>query len=154
DKFGFKDLAAVHWNLTEPLLYEHAIRAGEAQLAYGGPLAAETGAPTGRSPQGKVIISDALTEGPGGWANKGKLRQDQFKRLYDAFIAHARGKQLFAQDLYGGADPHYRIKTRVYCELAWHSLFIRALLIRPDRDELESFVPELTIVDLPSFKAD
>ena len=27
DKFGFKDLAAVHWNLTEPALYEHAIAA-------------------------------------------------------------------------------------------------------------------------------
>ena len=25
DKFGFKDLAAVHWNLTAPTLYEHAI---------------------------------------------------------------------------------------------------------------------------------
>ena len=27
DKFGFKDLAAVHWNLTAPTLYEHAIAA-------------------------------------------------------------------------------------------------------------------------------
>ena len=25
DKFGFKDLAAVHWNLEAPHLYEHAI---------------------------------------------------------------------------------------------------------------------------------
>src|SRR5438309_1988953 len=48
----------------------------------------------------------------------------------------------------------FRFSTRVYCELAWHSLFIRTLLIRPDRAELESFIPELTIVDLPSFKAD
>src|SRR5204863_6535571 len=66
----------------------------------------------------------------------------------------ARGKTLYAQDLYGGADPNYRIKTRVYTELAWHSLFIRQLLIRPVEPELEDFVPELTIVDLPSFKAD
>ena len=65
-----------------------------------------------------------------------------------------KGKQLFAQDLYGGADPKYRIKTRVYTELAWHSLFIRKLLIRPERAELDDFVPEFTIVDLPSFKAD
>ena len=27
DKFGFKDLAAVHWNLDAPPLYEHAIAA-------------------------------------------------------------------------------------------------------------------------------
>src|SRR5258705_12164068 len=61
---------------------------------------------------------------------------------------------LFAQDLYGGADPSLRIKTRVYAELAWHSLFIRTLLIRPEISELADFVPELTIIDLPSFKAD
>src|SRR6202012_1564181 len=32
--------------------------------------------------------------------------------------------------------------------------FIRQLLIRPEISELASFVPELTIVDLPTFKAD
>ena len=50
--------------------------------------------------------------------------------------------------------PTYRIKTRVFTELAWHSLFIRQLLIRPERAELAAFIPDLTIVDLPSFKAD
>src|SRR5665213_863279 len=69
-------------------------------------------------------------------------------------IAHAKGKKLFAQDLYGGADPKYRIKARVFTELAWHSLFIRQLLLRPERAELASFVPDLTIVDMPSFKPD
>ena len=43
DKFGLKDLAAVHWNLTEAPLYEHAIRNGEAQVVAGGALCAETG---------------------------------------------------------------------------------------------------------------
>ncbi len=37
---------------------------------------------------------------------------------------------------------------------AWHSLFIRNLLIRPEASELDSFVPEMTIIDLPSFRAD
>ena len=88
------------------------------------------------------------------WDGNRKITPEQFQLLYDDFIAHARGKQLFAQDLYGGADPKYRIRTRVFTELAWHSLFIRTLLIRPDRADLAGFVPELTIVDLPSFKAD
>src|SRR5664279_6643809 len=35
DKFGFKELAAVHWNLTEPALYEHAIAAGEGSIVTG-----------------------------------------------------------------------------------------------------------------------
>ena len=51
DKFGFKDLAEIHWNLTEPPLYEQAIAAGEAKLVQGGALCAETGHHTGRSPK-------------------------------------------------------------------------------------------------------
>jgi phosphoenolpyruvate carboxykinase (ATP) len=154
EKFGFKDLAGVNWNLTEPALYEHAIRNGEATVVQGGALCAETGVHTGRSPKDKHTVCDALTEKSMWWDGNRKITPEQFELLYQDFIAHTRGKQLYAQDLYGGANPKYRIKTRVYTELAWHSLFIRQLLIRPVAPELEDFVPELTIVDLPSFKAD
>jgi phosphoenolpyruvate carboxykinase (ATP) len=153
-EFGFKDLAGVHWNLPEAALYEQAIRRNEAVLTAEGALSADTGVHTGRSPKDKFVVLDAMTENTVWWDNNGKLSQEQFKLLFDDFIAHARGKELFAQDLYGGADPAYRIKTRVYTEYAWHSLFIRTLLIRPDRADLPSFAPDLTIVDLPSFKAD
>ena len=154
DKFGFQDLSAIHWNLPEPALYEHAIRRSEAVLSEGGALAADTGQHTGRSPKDKFVVLDAMTEKTVWWDNNGKLSQDQFKTLFDDFIAHAKGKELFAQDLYGGADPAYRIKTRVFTEYAWHSLFIRTLLIRPETSALKDFVPELTIIDLPSFRAD
>lgn len=154
DKFGFQDLGAVHWNLPEPVLYEYAIANREASLVAGGALCAETGVHTGRSPKDKFTVVDALTEKTVWWEGNRKLSPEHFQILRDDFIAHAKGKELFAQDLYGGADPTYRIKTRVYTELAWHSLFIRTLLIRPDHSELPSFVPDLTIVCLPSFKAD
>ena len=154
DKFGFEDLDAVHWNLTAPCLYEFAIGAGEAKLAYGGTLAAETGVHTGRSPKDKFIVKDAMTERNVWWDNNGSIAPEQFGRLHQDFVAHAKGKQLFAQDLYAGADPRHRIKTRVLTEYAWHSLFIRNLLIRPQSSELRNFVPTLTILDLPSFKAD
>jgi phosphoenolpyruvate carboxykinase (ATP) len=154
DTFGFKELAAVHWNLDAPELYEHVIAAGEASIVQGGPICAETGVHTGRSPKDKHTVFDALTESSVWWEGNRKLSPANFQLLYEDFIAHARGRKLFAQDLYGGADPKYRIKTRVYTEYAWHSLFIRQLLIRPTEPELEDFVPEFTIVDLPSFKAD
>ncbi|TAK48629.1 MAG: phosphoenolpyruvate carboxykinase [Xanthobacteraceae bacterium] len=154
DKFGFKDLAAVHWNLRAPTLYEYALRNGEAVLTAGGALCAETGSHTGRSPKDKFTVRDATTENTVWWNANAALSSEQFGTLLDDFIAHARGKTLFAQDLYGGADPNFRIRTRVFTELAWHSQFIRTLLIRPDFEALANFVPELTIVDLPSFKAD
>ena len=154
DKFGFKGLAGVHWNLTEAPLYEHAIAAGEAKVVAGGALCAETGHHTGRSPKDKHTVVDALTENTVWWDGNRKLSKEHFENLYQDFLAHAKGKKLFAQDLYGGANPKYRIKARVFTELAWHSLFIRQLLIRPARSELASYVPELTIVDLPSFRPD
>ena len=109
DKFGFRDLAGVHWNLTEPALYEHAIRNGEATLVHGGALCAETGVHTGRSPKDKHTVVDAQTEHTVWWDGNRKMTPAQFVLLYNDFIAHAKGKELYAQDLYGGADsevPH------------------------------------------------
>ena len=154
DEFGLKDLAAVYWNLPDAALVEHAIAAGEGKLVQGGAFCAETGVHTGRSPKDKFVVADAQTEKSVWWEKNGRLTSEKFQLLFDDFIAHARGKTLFAQDLYGGADPRYRIRTRVYNELAWHSMFIRALLIRPDHSELSHYVPDFTILSLPSFKAD
>jgi phosphoenolpyruvate carboxykinase (ATP) len=154
DKFGFEGLEAVHWNVTAPRLYEHAIAAGEAKLAYGGALVADTGVHTGRSPKDKFIVKDAMTERTVWWDNNGSITPQQFEQLHQDFLAHAKGKVLFAQDLYTGAAPRHRLKARVFTEYAWHSLFIRNLLIRPESSELRNFVPTLTILDLPSFKAD
>jgi phosphoenolpyruvate carboxykinase (ATP) len=61
---------------------------------------------------------------------------------------------LFVQDLYGGSQPEHRVRVRVINELAWHSLFIRTMLVRPEASELSGFVPEFTMIDLPSFRAD
>jgi phosphoenolpyruvate carboxykinase (ATP) len=154
DKFGFSGIEALHWNLDTPQLYEHSIRASEGEIVAGGALCAETGHHTGRSPKDKHTVVDALTEKTVWWDNNRKVSQEHFENLLADFITHAKGKNLFAQDLYGGADPKYRIKVRVFTELAWHSLFIRTLLIRPESKELAGFVPEMTILDFPSFKPD
>ncbi len=154
DKFGLKDLAAIHWNLTEAPLYEHAAAAGEGHIVAGGAFCAETGHHTGRSPKDKHTVVDDLTRDSVWWDGNRKLSKEHFENLYQDFLAHCKGKKLFAQDLYGGADKTYRIKVRVFTELAWHSLFIRTLLIRPERAELAGFTPDMTIIDLPSFVPD
>ena len=154
EAFGFRHLSQVRWNAEAPALYEHALIRGEARLAQGGALSAETGVHTGRSPKDKFIVRDSDTEAQIWWDNNGSLAPSAFEQLLADFLAHAEGKELFAQDLYGGADPAHRVRARVYTEYAWHSLFIRNLLIRPDRADLPGFVPDLTIVDLPSFRAD
>ena len=154
NSFGFESPARFYCNLEAPSLYEESIRRGEAMITAGGALLAETGVHTGRSPKDKFVVRDATTENQVWWDNNGAITPANFATLLADFKAHAKGKDLFAQDLYGGADPANRVKVRVYTELAWHSLFIRNLLIRPDVQELAAFAPEMTIVDLPSFKAD
>ncbi|GAA3846718.1 phosphoenolpyruvate carboxykinase [[Pseudomonas] carboxydohydrogena] len=154
DKFGLKNLKAVHWNSGTAALYEYALRNNEAELTQEGALCAETGEFTGRSPKDKFTVRDALTDTTMSWSTNQSITPDQFATLHADFIKHAEGMTLYAQDLYGGADPKFQIRTRVYTELAWHSLFIRTMLRRPETAALADFVPELTIIDLPSFRAD
>ncbi|MGV6872959.1 phosphoenolpyruvate carboxykinase [Pseudochelatococcus sp. B33] len=151
---GFTGLKRVYWNFEAPVLSEEAVRRGEATFAAGGALLADTGVHTGRSPRDKFVVRDALTDGTVWWDNNRAISRENFDTLLQDFLAHAQGGELFAQDLYAGADPAYRVRTRVYTEYAWHSQFIRNLLIRPDKRELAAFSPELTIIDLPSFQAD
>jgi phosphoenolpyruvate carboxykinase (ATP) len=151
---GLKDLKSTSLNFEAPRLYEEAIQRKEAIVAAGGALVAETGVHTGRSPKDKFIVRDALTIPSIWWENTNAMSLEHFDALYGDMVAHAKGKDLFAQDLYAGAEPTHRLKVRVFTEYAWHSLFIRNLLIRPPRQELANFLADLTILDLPSFSAD
>ncbi|UGY10110.1 phosphoenolpyruvate carboxykinase [Phyllobacterium pellucidum] len=151
---GLKELSAVYYNLEAAELYEEVVRRGEAQLTAQGALVARTGQHTGRSPKDKFVVRDSSTEAHVWWDNNAPISPEKFELLYADFMEQAKGKELFVQDLVGGADDDYKLNTRVITEFAWHSLFIRNLLIRPDRDRLTSFVPQMTIIDLPSFRAD
>ncbi|MGI8704889.1 MAG: phosphoenolpyruvate carboxykinase [Sphingomicrobium sp.] len=153
---GIVTPAELHWNLTTAPLVEFAVRREEGLLAKDGPLVVETGRHTGRSAKDKFTVRDELTESAIWW-NDGNKPMDPaaFDRLHEDFLV-ALGEQetLFVQDLYGGSQPEHRVRVRVINALAWHSLFIRTMLIRPEADELADFVPEFTIIDLPSFSAD
>ena len=134
-------------------LFEIAVKNGEGRISDSGSLVVSTGSHTGRSPNDKFIVRDGMTENAIWWDNNKAMSPAQFAALAADFRAHAQGLDLYAQDLHAGADPAHRLKVRVICEKAWHALFIRHLLIRPDASELTEFRPELTIIDLPSFRA-
>jgi phosphoenolpyruvate carboxykinase (ATP) len=135
---------------------EHAVRRGEGKLAKDGPLVVTTGKHTGRSAKDKFIVRDAETENTVWWGKTNKADDARaFRRAQGRFPRRARAaRDLFVQDLYGGSQPEHRVNVRVINELAWHSLFIRTMLVRPERSELDGFAPEYTIIDLPSFRAD
>ena len=139
--------------MREAELIEAVIRRDEGRLAASGAVVVETGQHTGRSAEDKYVVRDRETDQAIWWDNAKAMSEEQFERLLADFIAFARHKEIFVEDLFAGADAEHRLNTRIVTEYAWHSLFIRHLLRRPEASELESFVPEFTVVDLPSFRA-
>jgi len=154
EQSNLKTTGKVFFNLNPAELAEESIRRGETRLTAHGALVATTGQHTGRSPKDKFIVRDDLTENYVWWDNNKPLSPEHFEVLYQDMLKHAANMDLFVQDLRGGADPKNELPVRVVTEYAWHSLFIRNLLIRPTKEELETFVPKMTIIDIPSFKAD
>lgn len=151
---GFRNLKAVNWNLSAPALYEHAVAAGEGHVAKNGPLVVLTGQHTGRSAGDKFVVRDAASENQVWWDNNKPMTPEQFDNLHADMMKFAEGRELYAKDLFGGADLSHRLPVRIVTEYAWHSLFVHQLLIRPTAEDLKGFNPEFTIVDLPDFEAD
>jgi phosphoenolpyruvate carboxykinase (ATP) len=151
---GIAGVGQVHYNLIEPALVEAAVARGEGRLGLGGAFLCATGQFTGRSPKDKFVVRTPSVEQTIWWENNAPMAPDAWNRLEADMLAHVRGREMFVQDLYAGADPAHRLDVRVVTELAWHGLFIRHLLRRPAREELDSFTPAWTIINCPSFKAD
>ncbi len=154
DVIDLSGVARVHRNLTEPALMQAAVARGEGVIGQGGALLVNTGKHTGRSPKDKFVVREPQVEDSIWWENNAPLDPAKFDVLYEDMLAHIQGGELYVEDLFGGADPAYRLNVRMVTELAWHALFIRHLLRRPDASELADFVPGFTILNCPSFKAD
>ena len=153
---GFPEPAQIFANLGTAPLVEHAIRSGEGVLSADGPLVVETGKHTGRSAKDKFFVRDAETENTVWWGKTNvAMTPEQFAALKADFLAAMGAKdKLYVADLFGGSQADHRVNVRVVTEFAWHSLFVRTLLVRPSAAELATFAPEYTIIDLPSFRAD
>ncbi|QFU09589.1 Phosphoenolpyruvate carboxykinase [ATP] [Rhodobacteraceae bacterium THAF1] len=151
---GISGLGHVRYNLSEPQLMEAALSAGEGKLGRGGTLLVSTGKHTGRSPKDKFVVRTPSVEDTIWWENNPPMEPDAFGQLKSDMLEHMKGRDYYVQDLFGGADPAHRLDVRVVTELAWHSLFIRHLLRRPDAESLAAFTPDFTIINCPSFKAD
>ncbi|MGB0411667.1 MAG: phosphoenolpyruvate carboxykinase [Pikeienuella sp.] len=151
---GITDLKAVYYNLQNPALVQAAVERGEGEIGRGGAFLTTTGHHTGRSPKDKFVVDEPSVKDHIWWENNPPMEAAHFNTLRDDMFAHMKGREFFVQDLFGGADPAYRLNVRVVTELAWHNLFIRHLLRRPEVAELADFLPEFTVVNCPSFSAD
>jgi phosphoenolpyruvate carboxykinase (ATP) len=151
---GITGLGQVYYNLMEPALVEEALKAGEGTLGKGGSFLVTTGKFTGRSPKDKHVVRTASIEDTIWWENNAPMSEAGFDALHADMLTHMKGGTYHVQDLFGGADPEQRLDVRVVTELAWHGLFIRTMLRRPERAELDGFNPDFTVINCPTFKAD
>ncbi|WP_170608386.1 phosphoenolpyruvate carboxykinase [Ruegeria arenilitoris] len=151
---GIEGLGNVYYNYIEPALIEEAIKRGEGTLGQGGAFLVSTGKFTGRSPKDKHVVETDSVKDTIWWENNAAMSPKGFDALYDDMTAHMKGRDYFVQDLVGGADPAHSINVRMVTEYAWHNLFIRHLLRRPDREDLDEFTADFTVINCPSFKAD
>jgi len=154
DHLGIRN-TTVHFNLSTPELYEAALRLQEGHIAQGGPLTVVTTPHTGRSPKDRFIVQDDTTHDSVWWGGfNTPIDEGVFDRLLAKMTKYLEGREVFVQDLYAGTDPEYRMGVRFIQEMAYHSLFVRNMFVRPTHDELTGHKAEFTVINVPSFKAD
>ena len=139
ENHGLRKPKAVHWNLTQAVLIEHAIYKGEGSLTRFGPLAVNTGQHTGRSANDKFVVRDESTENEIWW---GKVNvpysPEHFDALFARMMDYLEGREWYVQDCFAGADPDRRLPVRIINELAWHSAFARNMFIVGTEEEQAS----------------
>ena len=152
---GISNLRLAYWNLTTEALYEEAIFRGEGATSTGGAFVANTGKHTARSANDKFVVRERSSEGRIWWGQYNRpIAAEKFEILYDRMLGFLQGRDVFVQDVYAGADEKYRLPVRIVTELAWHSMFVRNMFLPPQSlEEYKRFVPEFTIIAIPSFKA-
>ncbi|MEL7061632.1 MAG: phosphoenolpyruvate carboxykinase (ATP) [Acidobacteriota bacterium] len=153
---GLDRAAAAYWNLPAARLYEEAVRRHEAVIAAQGPLVAETGIHTGRSPKDKFVVDEPSSRDNIWWGEVNvSIESERFERMLERAQDYVAGKDLFVFDGWAGADARYRLGVRVINENAWQNLFARNMFLREtDAEVLANFQPEFTVVNLPGLEAD
>jgi len=152
---GLANLNTVYWNLPPEALVEEIIFRREGLISQQGPIVVTTGKHTARAAQDKLIVREPSSENHVWWGEYNRpLAADKFDELFGRLQGFLQGRDLFVQDCYAGADVNYRLPIRIVTELAWHSLFVRNMFIKPaTREEYRQHVPEFTVICAPSFQA-
>jgi phosphoenolpyruvate carboxykinase (ATP) len=155
ENHGIRNPGTVFWNLHPAELVEHAVQRREGILVDGGPFNAVTAPHTGRSPNDRFVVREPGSEADVWWGKVNvAIDSDKYDLLRSEVITHLEGQDLFVRDMWGGADPAYRLPVRVITPNAWHNLFAYNMFRRPDDAELADFEPGFTILHAPEYEAD
>lgn len=154
EKLGIIHPKAVYRNLSPADLTQAALRRGEGVLSDTGAIVVNTGKYTGRSPKDKYIVDSEGVHDQINWGSVNvPISREAFNQIKGKMAAYLQDREIYIFDGFAGADPQCTKKFRIINELASENLFIRNLLIRPSKEELENFGDaDFTIIAAPGFK--
>jgi len=145
----------INKNLDVDALISIALNSGEAKKANNGALVTYTGRHTGRSPKDKYIVDDNFSHDLISWGKVNRpISKDVFNKIKEEVLNYLKDKEVYEFDGFAGADKKYQKAFKVVNELAVQNLFIHQLLIRPSKEELNSFKEDYTIVVTPNLHLD
>ena len=152
---GIHPSRRVLWDPTVSLLYTHALVRGEVTLAEGGPMVADTGRHTGRSPTDRFLVHEPGSADRIAWGEINQpIGEENFAGLRDKLVAHLEESDLYVVNAFAGADPAHRLAVRVVTDSPWHALFAKTLFIDPTGEDLEESGAQALVLHAPSVKAD
>jgi phosphoenolpyruvate carboxykinase (ATP) len=141
-------VAEIQANPSVEQLIEDALRFDDCKLANNGAIVAYSGKYTGRTPRDKHIVREPGSQDNIWWGNNQPLDPERFDAIAEKLADYAKGRRLYQIDTFAGADPAYRINVRFLVERPYHALFIKQLLVRPSQEELRTYQPDWTVIDL------
>jgi len=154
-RHDFAPSAAVHWNLSPAQLYEATITRTDGRLVHMGAISTVTAPHTGRSPNDRFVVRDERSEEAVDWGKVNvPVSPERYEALRADVIDFLNERDLFVHDARAGEDETHGIGVRVITESAWHALFAYNMFLRVDRDRLEGFEPDFTVLHAPHFNAD
>ncbi len=154
DALGIHTSEQVNWNLSPANLIEKSLDKKEGILTDTGALMCDTGKFTGRAPNDKYIVRDSTTENHVWWKEfNNPISPEVFKSLKAKLIEFISDKELFVKDVFACASNDFKLSARIVNTEAYHNLFVHNMFIRPEKEELENFIPQWTVINAPAFEA-
>ena len=149
NQLGINNLTNVYQNMSVENLVSDIVSNGEGVIGLNGAAMVNTGIYTGRSPKDKYIVDESSSSDKIWWGDVNKKISDSiFNKLYEKVINYYNDSdesKTYLFDGFAGADPKYALNVRILAKKAWQSHFVHNMFIRPTKEDLVGFKPNLQL---------
>ena len=153
DSIGLNRIDKVHRNLSIENLIEETVKNGEGIIGPRGATIVDTGQFTGRSPKDKYIVDEPSSSNKVWWGSVNKkIDESIFDELYASVVDYYNNdsSKTYLFDGFAGFDPSHSINVRIIAKRAWQAHFVNNMFIRPEKNQLNNFSPDFTIINASS----